>query len=502
MRIALTGFGTESSMFSRHVTRADYFVVTRGEALKGLYDLPKILGDDLEGIEWFPTLRAQGAAGGPLEPGAFDGFVTEITEGLLAALPLDGVYIDLHGAAHVEGRDHAEEYLLRRIRAVVGDDTVISMSMDPHGNFSEELAGLVDLATPHRHSPHIDNQVTRERAIRNLVTVLKNGRKPLKAWVRVPILLPGERTSSTVEPGATVYGAAQPASERDGILDTGVWVGFAWADEDRNAAAVMVTGYDEKAITATAAELAQLYWDARDRFQIVIDHSGEWSEALDFVLAGAEPQTWITDAGDNVTAGASGDITYALSETRANQAIRESGKKFLFAGIVDTESVDAAIEVGVGGTLDRAIGATVDDRFAPAAAGPWEVIEFVEGDFGEGVVAAIIADGNIHVALHRTRNKFTDPKDPTSIHRPGQVWHEMSGYDVVVAKNGYLFPGQVALASSSFMALTPGGTELDFDRLHFEKVQRPIFPLDTDFEPDLTPKLIPIVGTADFGPKA
>ncbi|MDN4490432.1 M81 family metallopeptidase [Demequina sp. SYSU T00068] len=491
MRIAIAGFGHESTMFTTYETPYEYFHLHRGAELLAEYDLEAILGDWNEGIEWLPTLRAQGAAGGPVEPEAYDRIEAEILEGLAAAMPLDGVYLDMHGAAHVVGRDHAEERMLRKIRDLVGPDCILSMSMDPHGNLSEELASMVDLATCHRYSPHTDNQVSRERSIRNLVAVLRDGRRPVRAWVRVPLLLPGERTSTQVEPGATVYALAEEASHRPGVIDAGMWVGFAWADEDRNGAAVMVTGDDEDAVTATAAELAQAYWDARERFEIVAEH-GTWDEALDKALAADTPRPlWIADAGDNITAGASGDLTFALTRTLEREDFLASGLSIVFEGICDPESVAAAVEVGVGGVLDRAIGATVDHRFSPAVAGPWTVLELVEGLMGEGVVGAVVDNGQVHVSLHVSRVKFTSLDDPSAWRRPYRVWHDVTGYDVVVVKNGYMFPGQKALAASTFMALTPGGTELDFSRLDFQKVWRPIFPLDHDFVPDLAPRILP-----------
>ncbi|SMH50419.1 Microcystin degradation protein MlrC, contains DUF1485 domain [Rathayibacter oskolensis] len=495
MRIAICGYALEASMFTMLVSTEQDFTIVRGPELLARYDFPRILGADAEGIDWVPVMRATGGAGGPITAATMDGFVQEIVSGLATAhaeAPFDGVYLDWHGASHTVGRDHDEEDFIRAVRGVVGPEAVLSMSMDPHGNFSEELAELVDLATSHRHAPHIDNAATRERAIRNLVTVLKTGRRPLKAHVRVPVLLPGELTSTMEEPGTSVFLAAQPASEREGVLDTGIWVGFAWADEDRNSAAVLVTGYDEAAITATAAELAQRYWDARADFAIVTAHSGQWDEAMDFVLTGPERQIWIADAGDNVTAGGSGDVTFAIHETLKRGDVLDSGVSILFAQLIDPDTVAAAIAVGEGGVLDRGIGATIDDRFAGPVEGPWTVTRLLEGTFGEGVVGAVLGDGRVHVAVHSARFKFTDPQDPTSFGRPGQVWFDMSAWDVVVVKNGYFFPGQRALAGTEYLALTPGGTDLDVDRLPFEKVQRPVFPLDRDFEADLAPVLLPV----------
>ncbi len=497
MRIAIAGYALEASMFTELVSTEEDFTVTRGEAMLARYDFERILGADAEGIEWVPIMRAIGGAGGPIAPATMDAFVREIVDGLAAAhaeAPLDGVYLDWHGASHTEGRDHDEEDFIGAIREAVGPDAVLSMSMDPHGNFSRELAGLVDLATAHRHAPHLDNQATRERSIRNLVTVLQQGEKPLKAWVRVPVLLPGERTSTITEPGASVFLAAGDAAEREGVLDASIWVGFAWADEDRNAGAVLVTGHDEAAITATARELAQGFWDAREGFVIVTGHSGQWSEAMDLLLTGPQPQVWIADAGDNVTAGGSGDVTFAIHETIARADVLATGTRILFGQLIDPAAVEAARAAGVGSVLEIGVGAGVDARFGGPVAGPWTVEQLVEGKFGEGVVGAVLAGHGIHVAVHSARFKFTDPTDPTAFGRPGQVWFDMSGWDVVVTKNGYMFPGQSALAATEFMAFTPGGTDLDFSRLPFEKVQRPIYPLDTGFAADLTPVVLPSRG--------
>lgn len=495
MRIGITGFGAESSTFSTYVMRIDDFSVHRGSDQLALYDLAGWF-PEVEDIEWLPTVRAHGGAGGPIDPAAFDQVADEIVERLSAIAPLDGLYIDLHGAAHVDGRDGAEEELLRRIREVVGDDTVISMSMDTHGNFSRELAEQVDLAVCFRHAPHIDSGEIRERAVRKLVAVLRDGRRPHRAWVRVPVLLPGERTSTVVEPGRSVFGGLLPAIERHGVVDASLWVGFAWADEDRNAAAVMVTAYDPDSAVACAREIARGYWDARHDFTIVAENSGSWEEALDFALAGAPAPLFVSDSGDNVTAGSAGDITYALTRTLAREDVVTSGKRFLFAGIVDPDSVEAAVDAGVGSTLVRGVGARLDDRFAGPVEHPWVVERLIPGLVeGEGVVGAVLAAGDIHAMVQRGRSYFMDPKVFAAVTSRGSLTNHAyipsDGYDVVVVKVGYLFPGQTDEAASWFMALTPGGTDLDTDRLTFDRVWRPIFPLDVDFEADLEPVLLP-----------
>jgi microcystin degradation protein MlrC len=492
MRIAICGIYGECSTFSLDVMRASIFEVLHEEELLAHYEWDR-LGSVLADVEWVPLTRAHTGAGGPLDPDFYDEIHARVAVELAECGPLDGVYLDMHGALKVQGRDRAEERFVGMVRDIVGDGVALGMSMDPHGNFSKELASLVDVVAVYRHAPHIDRIETRDRAVTNLVETIRRGKRPARAWVRVPVLLPGERTSTLAEPAASVFGSLTPTIETFGLMDAGLWCGFPWADEDRNAAAVLAIGDDESAALEAARIIAQRYWDKRADFGITSPHYGTWDEALDFALRTKGRPIYLSDAGDNVTAGGSGDVTFALARTRERDDVEASGLRFLFAGLVDAPSLEAAIRVGVGGTLDRAIGANVDARYAPAVAGEWVVEKFIDGVYGEGTVGAVIRDGDISVSLQSHRQRFVGASDPATpaFAMLGVAYTDVSPYDVVVVKNGYLFPNQREMSGAEFMAFTPGGTDLDFDRLRFEKVWRPIFPLERDFEADLTPQLLP-----------
>lgn len=492
MRVAIAGILLESSSFTRDVTPAERFTVMRGDEILADYNWVARFSDLGEDVEPDPILIAAVIAGGPMTAEAFDGFTTEIIEALESRGPFDGVYLHMHGAMSVIGQTGAEEQFVARVRRTVGPGPIIGMSMDPHGNLSEQLAAEVDLAASHRHSPHIDRWTTRERVVRQIVDVIRRGERPLKAWVRVPVLLPGERTSTVVEPGKTVFGSIEPAIERFGVLDANIWIGFYWADEPRNTASVLVTGYDQEAVTECAAHLARLYWNTREDFVIVSEHFGPWEDALDYALSGAPPPLWISDSGDNVTAGGTGDITFALHAMRARADVLASRKNFLFAGLVDAPTVDAAIQAGPGSVLDRPIGAVVDDRFGGPVPGSWRIERLIEGKLGEGIVAAVLRDGPITVSVQSHRVYFVSSTDlgSTGFNIPGAAYFDPVDYDVIVVKNGYLFPDQAAQAASAFMAITPGGTDLDPERLRWQAVQRPLFPLDRGFDAELTPRML------------
>ena len=128
------------------------------------------------------------------------------------------------------------------IRDRVGYDTLISTSMDPHGNVSYELAMETDLITCYRMSPHEDAIESKRRAVTNLIERLESGKgKPLyKSRIKVPILLPGEKTSTRIEPGKSLYGKIDPETKKEGVIDAAIWMGYPWADEPRNHGVVVV----------------------------------------------------------------------------------------------------------------------------------------------------------------------------------------------------------------------------------------------------------------------
>src|SRR5439155_207416 len=199
-RIAIGGIHIESSTFSPHRSGAADFTVVRGDELLARYDdLPRH-------VDWLPLVHARALPGGAVERNFYASVKAELLERLRAALPLDGVFLDIHGAMTVVGLTDAEGDLATAVRGVVGPGALLSASMDPHGNMSRELVTALDLATSHRLSPHEDAPLTRRRAVANLVACLDRGVRPVKAWVRVPVLLPGERASTRDEPARSIYG--------------------------------------------------------------------------------------------------------------------------------------------------------------------------------------------------------------------------------------------------------------------------------------------------------
>jgi microcystin degradation protein MlrC len=255
--IAIAGLSCENSTFTPSRTQAAAFHPKRGQDIIKQYEFLHTEAELGKEAQWRGALIGHALPGGIVERSSFELLSAEIIERLsniCQSLPhkLDGLWFDIHGAMYVEGLEDVESELLRRIRAVIGPKTIVSASMDLHGNVSHELVREADLLTCYRTAPHIDVLETKERACRNLIRVLKvrndGGSLPLKAWIPIPILLPGEQTSTRDEPAKRIYEAVPKIEEREGVLDAAIWVGYAWADEPRNCAVVVVTGWDESAV--------------------------------------------------------------------------------------------------------------------------------------------------------------------------------------------------------------------------------------------------------------
>jgi microcystin degradation protein MlrC len=425
--------------------------------------------------------------GGAVTREAYESLVKQTLEALKKNMPYDGLFFDIHGAMSVVGLDDPEGDLITRIRAVIGKQTLISTSMDLHGNVSWRLAENTDLITCYRMAPHEDAMETKQRAVTNLLERLESGKgKPAyKAWIPIPILLPGEKTSTRIEPGKTVYKAVAPASKQPGVIDAAIWIGYAWADEPRNHGVVMVTGDDKEKVTSTAEQLAKGFWDARKDFAFVAP-TGDLKECLDKALASDKHPFMISDSGDNPTAGGAGDVTWTITQILARPEFKnENGPALIYASIPGPELVQKALAAGVGGHVDGYAGAKVDARFAPPVHLAGTVTAIKKGD-KDAEVEVVVKVGSVSVIVTQKRKPYHKEKDFTDLDlQPRKA-------AIVVVKIGYLEPDLYNMRADWLLSLTPGGVDQDLERLGYKRIQRPMFPLDKNMpEPDLTAKLVP-----------
>jgi microcystin degradation protein MlrC len=485
-RIAIAGLGIESSTFSPALTHEEAFHPKIGDSIFNRYPFMEADSSLRQRAEWVPTLVGKSLPGGTVTREAYESLVEKTLAMLEENLPYDGLFFDIHGAMSVVGLDDPEGDLIKRIREVVGTNVLISTSMDLHGNVSKRLAQHSDLITCYRMAPHEDATESRKRAVENLVTRLENGKgKPkYKAWVPVPILLPGEKTSTRVEPGKSLYAKVPEVAQKEGVIDAAIWIGYAWADEPRNHAVVMVTGDDEKQVTEGAEKLANSFWDVREEFEFVAP-TKSYEEALELALASDKKPFMLSDMGDNPTAGGAGDVTWTLTELLKRKEFHTPhGKSLIYASIPGPKLVEEALKVGVGGEVSAPVGAEIDDRYAPPLQLTGQVTAIKQGDVHAETEVVVKVD-NAHIIVTKKRKPYHRKSDFTDLGlNPSET-------DIIVVKIGYLVPELYNMRGDWIMALTPGGVDQDLERLGHKRIIRPMFPYDKDMErPDLSARLI------------
>jgi microcystin degradation protein MlrC len=489
-KIAIAGLAIESSTFSPAVTEEAAFKARRDDEVFSFYPFLAEDSIDRKRANWVPTLRAHALPGGAVTREAYESLVNETLDRLKANLPYDGLFFDIHGAMSVVGLDDPEGDFIVRVREVIGYETLISTSMDLHGNVSPRLAENSDLITCYRMAPHEDALDSKKRAVENLLDRLESGKgKPaFKAWIPVPILLPGEKTSTRIEPGKGLYAKIPALTEKEGIIDAAIWMGYPWADEPRNHGVIMVTGDSEKEVKEAAEYLAKSYWEVRNEFEFVAPVA-TLEESLAMALKSDKKPFMISDMGDNPTAGGAGDVTWTLNELLKRPEFKSpNGPSVIYASIPGPDLVEKAMAAGVGNQVTGIAGAMVDNRFAPPLTLSGTVEAILEGDIDAGV-EVVVKVGSVSVIVTQKRKPYHNESDFTNL-----------GLDprntaLVLVKIGYLVPDLYDMRGDWIMALTPGGVDQDLERLGYKRINRPMFPLDKDMEnPDLSTRFIPTSG--------
>ena len=455
-RIGIAGIQIENSVF-----------MPNRQAITGKPSLPAYLSKDSvmgQSAIWLPSLIGGGSGRGPITRESFEAFVNSALEIIRSNMPYDAFWFYNHGACSVEGVDDPEGEFMERVRAVIGNDALVTTTMDLHGNVSWRVALYSDLITTYRKAPHDDAVESHRRGVVNLLERLSSGkgRPAYKAWVAVPVLLSGEWTSTRVEPAKSLYAMVPEVESLPGVVDAGIWIGYVWGDERRNQGVVMVVGDDEGQVESGAKKLAQRFWDVRRQFSLEAP-GYPLEKCLDQVLKRPEFKT-------------------------------PKGKSLLYCSIPGSEMVEAARKAGIGGQAEAFVGAMTDNSYEAPVRLSGTVIYVspvpVNDQQSESKSPpnrkrpdiAIIKTGSIFVVVGTsspTPNLAGTGIDPKKM-------------DIIMVKQGYLVSQWYDMQADWVMAQTRGSVDQDFKSLPYKRVVRPIFPLDPDMpDPELNVIIVP-----------
>jgi microcystin degradation protein MlrC len=370
MRLALGGFLHESHSFAPRPTRYVDFVHPGGfpplAAGGALFD--GVRGTSVPIAGALAVAEAAGAAcvplawgfanpAGPVEDEAFERIAALIGARLSEALdagPLDGIYLDLHGAAVAVGFPDAEGELLRRVRAIAGD-TPLTISLDPHCNLTRAMVDRVDALVPFRTYPHVDMPAAGAQAMRLLLARIQHGRPWARAFRQSDYWIPITSQCTLVAPMAPVMELRAALAAPPGVAELAFCFGFPYADfADCGTAIAAYAETQAQADAAVDALLAELVAREASFAPDVLPAADAVREAIAIARTASKPVV-IADTQDNPGGGGHGDTTGLLAEL-----VRQGAEGAVMILINDDETASACHQAGVGATLQLDLGGKSD----------------------------------------------------------------------------------------------------------------------------------------------
>ena len=432
------------------------------------------------GIDVIPSVYASAGASGVITRETFDYieslFVRTVKEHLHE---IDGIYLHLHGASEVEGLGSGDHHILAAIRKLTGPYLPIAVACDPHGNLCQEYVDNCTILRSYRESPHTDAQASK-RIVSQMLCDLLHDRQHIHAVYRkLPLILGGEQSVSADEPVRSINRYMDELEHDPRIRSVSWHVGYIRHDCDVAGCGIAVVPQntaDQAYAETIADQLAETVWNKRHEFHYT-GLTAHPDEALKMALDCAEKPVFITDSGDNVTSGATGWNTFVLRQVLA---VKELNKRFLFATICDPAAYETLAKLPDGTETNLKLGVGYDEYSAPVTL---EVVVKSKGELrgfmyrdhnrAYGYCVTVSVKGlPVDILVASNRQAMVE------IHQFTDAGIQLDDYDVIVVKQGYIFPELKAAGKLCVMSLTGGATPQDTRLIPFKQILRPMFPID------------------------
>ena len=486
-RVLVGAMNHESNSFNPIIAGESDFLVLRGHQVldrrKNNDTLTGIL-DTLEqaGLEPVPTVFASAVPNGLVDVEFCKRLREEIWEMARNAGQIDAVCFALHGSMTDASYEEAEGPLLEGLRQIF-PHIPIFVALDMHATMTEKMHRNADGFVGYKCAPHTDQTETGVHAAKMTIAALNQGIQVKSAWVKVPILIAGEQSSTTVQPMIDLINILRETEAKEGVLAASYLMGFPWCDNPHSAVGVYVTAKNAELAKEQALILAQKIWDTRNEFCFQTETYAQQevlNKAFEAIARGDATPIYLSDSGDNPTAGSSSDCVGFLRCLLEDERTKTLASPALFGGIYDPEAT-LACKGKVGQQVTVTFGAKFDQVTTQPITATGTVMAYAEkwDKFpGNKSDIALLRTGNVDIVLAEKHIGYTSPEVFSDLGRdPHQA-------QIVVCKLGYLTAAQAAVAKRSIMALSKGSTNEDLASIPYVKTLRPIFPLDLDFQYD------------------
>src|SRR6185436_738190 len=406
--------------------------------------------------------------GGAAARAAYERMRDEILAQLKAALPVDGVVLNLHGAMVAHGYDDCEGDFLERARALTGATCVIGVELDPHCHLTLKRCALADIIVLFKEYPHTDFAARGEEVVDLVLRTIRRAIKPVKSLFDCRMIA---SFPTSTQPMRALVDRIMTLEGRDRVLSVSIGHCFPYGDVPECGARVLVITdgakqHGDRLAEEIGRELIALREQAAPHFYDV-------DGAIDAALAAPDGPIVIADAADNAGGGAPSDNTTFL-----HRLIDRGVQGAAVAPIWDPIAVRLAFDAGEGARLPFRFAGKAAKSSGPPVDAEVEVIRCVPDahqTFAGAVVplgdVASIRMGGVEAVLISTRAQAM-----------GSDLFSNFGIDpmqrkiLVVKSNQHFYASFSKVAAQVIYAESDGALPRDYRKLPWTKIQRPIWP--------------------------
>jgi len=485
MRIAVGGFQHETNTFALTKAALSHFLEAEGwpGLLRGAALPPGVAGINLPingaigalkelGHEILPLCWCSAPPSAHVTDEAFETVAGMLLEDLRAAGPLDGLYLDLHGAMVTESHQDGEGELLRRLRDLLGERLPIAVSLDLHANVTPEMLRHADLIEIYRTYPHVDMAETGRRAVFGLNALLRGEAGREKAFQQLPFLLPLTGGCTLMDPAMSLYRSIPDILDKERITSLSFAAGFPPADIEHAGPSLVAYGADAGRAVSVLERFAERILAQESAFAAAIFPAAEAVAKAKDLAAGAKKPVVLADTQDNPGAGGNGDTTGLL------RALMEQNAEGAVLGVLfDPEVAAQAHGRGEGATIQVSLGAKSGWPGVEPVEGAARILALSDGkSLGTGPFykgahielgpCALLEMGGVRVLVGSRRVQAADQ----SMFR--QIGIEPGEVKILALKSSVHFRADFQpIAEAVLVAAAPGPNPIDHSKLDYKRLR-------------------------------
>jgi microcystin degradation protein MlrC len=438
-----------------------------------------------EGAEAVTPIAAESWPSNRASRATFERLVRPLEDAVRAGC--DALMLDLHGAMVVEGADDAEGEILARVRRIA-PGVPMAVAFDYHTNLSPDIVANATVITGYKTYPHVDMYETGRLAGEILARALRGEIDPVMAWGWLPLVPSIMRHAPEDGPSGDIVGLAREAEREGRVLAATLLPAFAHADTPHTGCSAVVVADARRGGRAAAQgvcdAMLRIAWDRRAEY---VYRPRALSESIaEAARIGNERPAGpvlLIDHCDNCGSGGAQDVM-----TVVESILEQRLEGVAIAPIRDAEAVARMAEAGVGANVTLALGGKTDMPSIALKGRPITVSGRVRtitdgeivftGPMYTGVKSslgrsAVLDTGRAEIVV---TERHHEPFDLVIFRHFGT---EPAAKRFIMLKSRIHYrAGFKPIAAAIVECQGDGVTNADLSVYRYEKLKRPIYPLD------------------------